>query len=352
MAFEWLARMPELTVRNLTIREQARLAENPLDLRWEAIAPRTPVDSIKLSEITTVDFRPVGGRREWNAQGREIPERIGPAREFEMVPINPTHHINERQLQLLKERANGMDELVRRGIMKDVNTWPTALADAGARQIERDWFEAWYLNVITVMDPKDGATVTVDIGIDAAKHITEGSTWVATAGSAWNAWTRLTFHAAAYRRVAGSLGAIRTRQAVIDMIVAAAPAGANGIATTEASLSQRFGEAGFQGVVFIADERTYDDFTDGGGDTVERFYVPDGHLAFQPANGRVGRTYFAPVTRADDYLNRADIDAGRTRDFVQMRREKNGGKTLMLECQANAISLPEEQFTYVVDTGL
>jgi hypothetical protein len=192
----------------------------------------------------------------------------------------------------------------------------------------------------------------VDIGIDASKHITEASTWNATPGDAFNAWTRLLYHIGQYSRIRGSIGAIRTRRVVVDMILAAAPDGPNGVRPTLGNLRQRLSEEGFGDIAIIADERTYDDFVDGGGDTIERYYVPDGHLAFQPRDGRVGRTYFAPVTRAEDFLNRADIDRGRTRDFVQMRREKNGGKTLMLECQANAISLPDERSTYVVDTGL
>src|SRR5215213_8853417 len=162
MPFDWLDKIAALTAANLTIREQTRLADNPLDLRYRSIFPRVPTDSVKLSEISTVDFRPTGGRREWNAQGREIPEKLGPVREFQMVPINPTHHIDERMMQLFRE--SGVQSLFERKVIKNVDTWPTALADAAERQLERDAFEAWYSGLVTVMDPKTGTTVVVSMG--------------------------------------------------------------------------------------------------------------------------------------------------------------------------------------------
>jgi hypothetical protein len=37
---------------------------------------------------------------------------------------------------------------------------------------------------------------------------------------------------------------------------------------------------------------------------------------------------------------------------VIFRSEKNEGKTLLIEAQQNAIALPNEALTYVVDTGV
>lgn len=346
MPFNWLDQIAALTPANLTIREQARLAENPLDLRYRAIFPRVDAPSVKLSSITTIDFRPTGGRREWNAQGREIPEKLGPAREFEMVPINPTHHIDERQMQLLGEA--GVEELVRRGIIGGLTTWPTRLADAAERQIERDAFEAWFSGIITVMDPKTGQTVTVSLGFDQA-------TSYPTAGTAWddpgeNAYDNLLAGLQAAQSKFGSVGGARTRRAVIREIVADAPDGPNGLRPTVTSLQDRVREEGFPDVVLTIDERTYDAWTDGGHATTATNYVPAGLIAYQPANGVVGQTHVAPVTRAYDFLTGGNRSLAN--GVVIFRSEKNDGKTLLIEAQENALSLPEEQFVYVEDTGI
>jgi len=346
MPFNWLDQIAALTPANLTIKEQARLAENPLDLRYRVIFPRVPAPSVKLSSISTVDFRPTGGRREWNAQGREIPEKVGPSRDFEMVPINPTHHIDERMMQLLGE--SGIEELIRRGIIGSLQTWPTRLADATERQLEKESFEAWYDGLITVMDPKSGSTVTVSMGFDQA-------TTYPTAGTAWSdpgedAYMNLLAGLQAAQTKFGSVGGARTRRAVIREIVADAPDGPNGLRPTVTSLQDRVREEGFPDVVLTIDERTFDSFTDGGSAHTATKYVPAGKIAYQPANGQVGNTHVAPVTRAYDFLTGGNRSAAN--GVVIFRSEKNDGKTLLIEAQENAIALPEERFVYVEDTGV
>jgi len=346
MPFNWLDKYAALTSLNLTIREQTRTAENPLDLRYRAIFPRTPAPSVKLSSITTVDFRPVGGRREWNAQGREIPERLGPARDFEMVPINPTHHIDERLLQLYGE--SGVEELLRRGVIGDLNTWPQRLADATERQLEVEAFTSWFNGVITVMDPKSGTTVTVSMGFDAAtSYPTAGTIWSDPGQDAYD-----NFLAAiqAAQTKFGSIGAARTRRAVYREIIKDAPTGPNGLRPTFSSLQDRVREEGFPEMTLIVDERTYDGFTDGGSATTTANYVPAGKIAFQPASGVVGATHVAPVVRAYDFLTGANRSLAN--GIVIFRSEKNDGKTLMIEAQENAIVMPDESKVYVVDTGV
>lgn len=346
MPFNWLDQIAALTPANLTIREQARLAENPLDLRYRAIFPRTPASSVRLSSLTTVDFRPTGGRREWNAQGREIPEKLGPRREFEMVPINPTHHIDERAMQLLRE--SGVEELLRRGIIGSLETWPQRLADAAERQLEAEAFEAWATGTIVVMDPKTGATVSVALGFDAGtSYIAEPTIW---SNAGINAYDRFLVHIQAAQAKFGSVGAARMRRAVAAEIVKDAPDGANNSRSTITTLQERVREDGFPNFNLVVDERTYHTFTDGGSATSAANYVPAGLVMFQPSNGQVGQTHVAPVTRAYDFLSGGNRSAAN--GVVIFRSEKNDGKTLLIEAQENAIALPEEQFTYVVDTLL
>lgn len=346
MPFQWLDKIDSLTAKNLTIREATRLAENPLDLRYRAIFPRVPTDSVKLSEISTIDFRPTGGRREWNAQGREIPEKLGPVREFQMVPINPTHHIDERMMQLFRE--SGVQSLFERKVIKNVDTWPAALADAAERQLERDAFEAWYSGLVTVMDPKTGATVVVSMGFDqATTYPTAGTIW---SDGSQNAYQNLLAGLQAAQAKFGTVGGARTTRAVVREIVADAPDGPNGLRPTVTSLQDRVREEGFPDAILTIDERTYDAFTDGGSATTSTKYVPAGKIAYQPANGQVGQTHVAPVTRAYDFLTGGNRSLAN--GVVIFRSEKNDGKTLLIEAQENALSLPEERYTYVEDTGV
>lgn len=341
MPFDILARTSALTPTNLTIREQARLADNPLDLRWRAIFPTVQTDSVNLSTLSAVDFRPEGGRREWNAQGREIPEQLGARFNAQMVPINPTHHIDELRLQRLGEA--GIAELIDRGIVKDVDQWATALANAVEIQTERDAFAAWFTNSVTVMDPKTGTTYAVTPFVDASRYVAAASTLAAAA----NAYDMFLVHLdAAYSKI-GSVGPVRANRALFAEIAKDAPNLA-GVRLSLSDLQARVGSEGFGDVTLVSDNRTYHAFADGGSTTTTASYVPTGRMAFAPANGVVGATYVAPVVRAQTYGVGREEARGDVSIFYS---PKNDGKTLMIEAQAHRLSLPDEQNVYVV-TGL
>lgn len=344
MAFDFLARVQALNPANLTIRERVRLEENPNDLRWRAIFPKVDAPSVKLSELSDVDVRFAGGRREWNAQGREIPDVLGPRVDAEMVPINPTKHFDERRLQHLRERGQGVAELFNRGVIADVDTWATRLANAADIQIERDAFQAWFNNTITVMDPKTGGTTTVPIGISSSRYVAAGTTLAA----ATNAYLDFMGYLAAAQAALGSVGAVRLRRARLTEILADAPA-FSGDRMSLAGLRERVNAEGFGDVAIITDERTYHSFTDGGSAYGTSYYVPADRMAFQPANGVVGATHFAPVTRAWDYIDPSVVS--NVNDFTIFHSPKNDGKTLLEEAQANALSLPREENVYVI-TGI
>lgn len=349
MPFDFLTRIAALTPANLTIRERTRLAQNPNDLRWRSIFPKVEVGSVSLAEISDVDFRPLGGRREWNADGREIPDVVGPVRNVEMIPINPTKHLDERRLQRLRERAanpNGglIEQLYTGGIIKTVDDWATVLADAADRQIEYDAFRAWFFNQIVVKDTKSEASVTVSAGVAADRYVAASATLAASP----NAYLAFMGYLSDAEAKMGSVGVARMRRARINEILADAPAVA-GDRMSLAGLTERIEREGFGTVALVADERTYDEFTDGGSATTSANYVPLDRMAFQPANGVVGATSFAPVTRAWDYMDAGDVS--NINDFTVFYSEENRGKTLVEEAQANALPLPTEANTYVV-TGI
>lgn len=344
MPFDYLGRVEAINPTNLTIRERTRLASNPLALRYRDIFPRVPTPSIKVSEIEEVEYRFGGGRREWNAQGREIPTLLGPRIDAEMVPINPTKHFDERYLQRLGERARGMDALVQRDVISDVDGWATILSDAADRQLEIEGFQAWFQNQITVMDPKTGTTVTMGAGVDASRYVAAGTTLAA----ATSAYTDFMGYLADAQATLGSVGAVRMRRARLNEILADAPAFA-GDQMSVAGLQQRINDEGFGTVEIIVDERTYEAFDDGGSASTTSHYVPADRIAFQPATGVVGRTFVAPVERAYQYVDRERVDAnGGVAVFYS---PQNDGKTLLVEAQENSLILPLEPYVYVV-TGV
>lgn len=345
--FSYIDAVAALSPANITIFQAARLAENPLDLRYRAIFPRVPTDSIKISSITTVDFRPVGGRREWNAKGREIPENLGPMREAEIVPIEFTKHLDERVMQLLGEP--NVQSLVQRGLINSVETWPTVLADACERQLERDAFEAWFTGLITVKDTKTNDSVTASLGFtQATTYPTPGTDWDDPGEDAYLNF--LTGLQAAQTKFGGAVGGARTHRTVAQAIIEDAPDGPNGLRPTISSLQDRIREEGFPNFALTIDERTYDEFNDGGSATTAAYYVPDGLIGYQPADGRVGNTHVAPVVKAYKFLTGGNAKfANGVAIFLV---PQNDGDTLLIRAQENALSIPEERRVYVEDTGI
>jgi len=344
--FSWLDQLESLNLTNLTIREQTRSADNPLNLRYRTLFPRVPTDSVVVSTIEKVQNRFTGGRRDWNAQGRELPDNLGPTSRFEMVPINPTKHMDERYLQRLGER--GAQDLIRAGIMKDVSAWATELTDATERQLEVEAFEAWLTGLITVMDPKTGATVTVSLGYGTDEYPTPGTAWDDPAEDAYV--NLLAGLQAATQKFGQNVGGVRAHRTIWSAIVADSPDGVGGLRPTFNALRDRVREEGFPDFDMIVEERTYDKWADGGTDTTTEYYLPDGLIAYQPADDRIGNTHVAPVVRAYDFLSGGNRSLAN--GVVIFRSEKNDGKTLLNEAQQNALVVPEQSRVFVEDTGI
>jgi hypothetical protein len=346
MPFDFLAKVESLTLTNLTIREQARLAQNPNETRWKSHAPTRDVDSVDLNEIETIDFRPVADYRSWNAQGREIHEKLGPRFSFSMKPMTATHHIDEERMQKLASPAPEMRQLIERGVIADVNTWPTRLANAVDWGFERAFFQGWVLNTYTVMDPVSGTTVTVARGINSARYVTEGTAW----SGAVNAWDRLLFHIGEAQRLFGTaVGGFRIHRSDLAYVIADAPAFGDGTIVTWGNIETALSQQGFGPIRAVIDDRYYDPYNDGGSATTNTLILPQGRVAFFPASGIVGSTPVVPVVRAYNY-----VDQDRRvnfRDVVILRTPLNEGRTLLLEAERIGLPVPSEQFTYVINVG-
>src|SRR5690349_19346536 len=337
MPFDFLGKVTGLTAADLTVREQARLAQNPLELRYRAIFPRAEATSLTISQLTRPDTRFAAEYREFNADGREIPEVLGPKVDAEMVPMTATHHIDEKRLATLRAPNPRIAALVEDGVIGDVRSWPTRLANAVDWGLERTAFDIWCNNQITVKDPKTGTSTTVSRGIDSSRYITESTAW--NDGSV-NAYDRLLFRIGEAQRLIGSVGAVRMRRATAEAVRADAPNGPNALRPTIANIADRLSEEGFGTITLIIDERTVDIFTDGGSAYTSTNLIPTGKVLFQPADGVVGATYDFPVTRAYDYVSQDQ--RVNLRDVVVWYTPQNDGKTLKIEAERIALPLTDE----------
>lgn len=347
-SFDFLGKVTGLTAADLTVREQARLAQNPLELRWRAIFPPVQANSLTVSQLTRPDTRLAAEYREFNADGREIPEILGPKVDAEMVPMTATHHIDERRLTVLRAPNPRIAQLVEDGVIGDVRTWPTRLANAVDWGTEYMAFLMWATNSITVKDPKTGKSTTVSRGIDSSRYITESTAW--NDGSV-NAYDRLLFRISEAQRLIGSVGAVRMRRATAEAVRADAPNGPNALRPTIANIQDRLSEEGFGQITLIIDERTVDVFDDGGSAYTTTNLIPAEKVLFQPAgDGAVGATYTYPVSRAYDYV--AGDQRVNLNDTVVWYTPQNDGKTLKIEAEAIRLPLTDESKTYVVDSGV
>ena len=347
MPFDFLGKVTGLTAADLTVREQARLAQNPNEMRWRAIFPRTDASDLEISQLTKVDTRFAAEFREFNADGREIPEVLGPKVEANLVPMTATHHIDEKRLAKLRAPNPRIARLVEDGVIGDVRTWPTRLANAVDWGTEYTAFTMWATNTITVKDPKTGTSTTVSRGISSDRYITESTAW--NDGSV-NAYDRLLFRLGEAQRLMGSVGAVRMRRATAEAVRADAPNGPNALRPTIANIADRLSEEGFGQITLIIDERTVNVFDDGGSAYTPTNLIPAEKVLFQPADGIVGATYDFPATRAYDYVSqdhRVNLN-----DTVVWYSEQNNGKTLLIEAEAIRLSLTDEQRVYVVDAGV
>jgi hypothetical protein len=346
MPFDMLGKVEALTPTNLTIREQARLAQNPNETRWRSHAPTVDADDINISSIETVDFRPAADYRAWNADGREIHEQLGPRLDYEIKPMTATHHIDERRLQKLASPAPEMRALIDRGVIADVNAWPTRLANAIDWGFERAFFQGWCLNTYTVMDPKTGSTVTVARGIAGARYVTEGTAWSGVV----DAWARLMFHIGEAQRLFGRpVGGFRIHRSDLAYVIADAPNFGDGTDVNFGNIDTALSQQGFGPIRAVIDDRTFDGYTDGGSAYTAQSVLPQGRVAFFPSNGIVGSTPVVPCVRAYDHVDR-DRRVN-FRDVVTFYTPQNNGKTLLIEAERIGLPVPSEQFTYVVNVG-
>lgn len=357
--FNWLEQERNLTNAALTVRAQAVPVNDNGRLKWPIFFPRQNVDSVELHEITTIQFRPVGERREWNAPGRKIALKTPNLRDISIIPIESNHTVEEYELQRLAERALGPNSSrFRQIISADVPDRVVFLTAANYRRIEVDAFNAWANGELTVRHPQTPSkTYVVSLGFDTDRYQTASTAWNNGGVNAFNeliSWLR------DVTSLVGAIQGVMLRTATLDAILVDAPnplSMNSAVSPTISQVEQRIRDTvpGAGAFAFIVNEDTVDVFSGAGQATTKTYVWPQHKVAAIPAgDGTVGSTAFAPVVRAMQIAGGPDAQGAPidVNGMTAYRTVKNDGRELSVDVQVNAMPIPNEQNVAVIDAGV
>jgi len=344
---ELFEKIMELSPAELTIQEQARVEDNLPELKWDLYFPSQNVNSTDLKEITETDYRPVADRREWNAPGRNIPLRMGKLRDISMTPIESYFKFDEKYMTKLFERNGMNEEMVLRAIKGNLPDRVSGLVDADYRRIELEAFRGWANGEITVRNPQTNQEYTVSLDVDANRYVTYGTPWDNT-----NAYEKLLDELYNAQNYIGNISELVMRRSTAIAVQKSAPTiGVNTVRMTLGQVQEQLTQEMGNEITITIEERTLDVFNGAGTATTSQKIWPSGKIGFVPANGVVGSTFKAPQIRAQSLAqiagDRVDI-----RGVAVYYLSENDGKELKVQAQINALPVPAEQSTYVVDAGV
>lgn len=343
----WISAVDELSPAALTVLAQAVSPTDTGRLYWSGFAPRQNVDSVKLADVTTLDDRPAADFREWNQRGRHVPPRTPARREVEIVPIEAYDKLGEYEMQRLNERFDANQAKMANIIGVSIPDRVKRLALSDYRRLEIAFWTAWTQGTITQRNPQNAAETRVaSFGFAAGKIQTAGTAWnlVADAYAEFLAWLEDAVDAL------GSLAGVVMRQATLSVIQADAPDLVGGVAMTRAQLVQRISDDLGQALFIQVVEDTIDVYDDGGIATTAAKVLPVGRIAAIPSDGRIGYTAFAPVTRAMEMARSVPAAGIDTNGATVYYDEAGTGRELTIECQINALPVPDEARIFVMDT--
>lgn len=346
--FSWIEEVEDLSPDVLTVRAQTLSPNDNGRLTWDVFFPRENVDSVDLDDVTTLDDRWTAERREWNAEGAEMPDQVPPRRRVSIVPIEAKKTIGEKEIQKLAEGAFGRQDVIVEQMGVRIPDRAMKLAMGDYRRLEVDSANAWALGTITQRNPEDPSkTYVASFGFDAGRYQTAGTAWNDPGVNAYELFTAWVEDGV---EEVGSLAGVRLRQVHLNAILADAPDLPGGVLMTRANLVQRIQDDLGRDFRFFVDEESVDVRNDGGS-AVTRTKVWPARVALVPAGGQVGQSAFAPVVRAMEMARQipgAGIDVrGVTIYYLQ----ENGGRTLKLNAQLNALPVPDEQLMWVINPG-
>ena len=351
MPVNWLENEADLSPAAMTVRAQVTSPNDNGGLLWDIFFPRENVNSVDLKDISTLDFRPAADRREWNARGRRIPLLTPNTRSMSMVPIESNFKIDEQEIQKLMETAQGNAAQFRQLIGASIPARVDSLAEANYRRLEIDTFQAWSAGTITQRNPEDASkTVTVSFGFDSARYTAEATDWD---DAGVNAYDLLLAWIADAEEMVGPIEGMMLRLATLNAILADAPDLPNAVNMTRPQLADRITQDRGRAFEFFVNENSVDIFTDGGIAYTRTKIWPAETIAAIPVGKRIGSNFFAPVSRAMELANQVGEAAGiDVRGNTVYYQASGMGRSLDVECQLNAMPVPDEGLLYVSTVGV
>lgn len=359
----WIQDQENLSPVALTVRAQALPLDDDGRLLWDSFFPPQDTDSIRISEITTLDFRPAADRREWNQRGRLIAPKTPDLRDYEMVPIEAWFGIDEYEMQKLVERGlqpntelfkDVMGARVEDRVFGQGDLRNGSIVMACWRRLEVESFQAWANGTIVARDPQSGTTQSFSFGFAGARYETAGTAWD---NGGVNAYDELILFLQRAEDLVGAIEGVMMRRATYLEIQKDAPNPMPGALAAvkptqkqiEDMVAAEFGMGAF--TIYI-NERSLDVYTDGGLDVTRTKLWPAQKVAIVPAGEAVGTTYKAPVARAAELRSQAPGAGIDIRGVTVYHETANGGRDLTIEAQLNAFPIPDEQRVHVIDAGV
>lgn len=347
MARSLIPLVQELSPASLTVVAQTISRENTGRLRWPIFFPRQDVDSIDLKEVTTIDFRPVSDRREWNSRGRLITTITPPIRELSLIPVEGYYKWDEFEMQKLSERANANSEIINQILGRSIPGKVAQIVEANNRRIEVDAFTAWATGTNVAKNPQTGQTTTVSFGFPSDRLTTAGTAWDDPGQNAYD--LLISFLEDAADKI-GPVQGVVLRTALHRAIHADAPNGPLGTIIPRGRVAEAVSnDLGIPFNFFIFDD-TLDIYNDGGTSYTSTNVWPAGYIAAVPSGGIVGRTVFAPVIRAMEIASASGAPGIDTRGQTVYYEESVMGRDLTVEVQVNPFTIPNEQKLRVENT--
>lgn len=351
---DWIRKMESLTAAALTLLAQQAVPPDDLgELWWSLFFPRVDATSIVISEITDVDFRPTAAHRGWNAPGKKLGIVTPTAKEMTMVPIESYFTLSEYEMQILGRPSGGNRELFKEIIGARILDRVPVLADAAYRSVEIAMWHVWLKGELEAADV-EGNKHVVSLGYNADRYRTAGTAWD---DGGEDAYANLVAFAEAATDFLGAIPVgIVTRKNVMKAIQADAPrpAEAPNVQLTPTQLTQRLSDDILNGTgrfTIQVIEDGFDPHNSPATDDYTRTKSFDaGYIAAIPPSQQIGVTHFAEVLRADDIDTNITLEGTDERGVSIYHFADNSGKTLRVEGQLNALSVPAERNVFVENT--
>lgn len=340
----------------MTVRAQAVAATNPDNNRFGIFYTRQDAQSMRMSEMTSVNFRFVAERRPYNTRGIEMPEKFGPMREFIFLPIQVKKTIDEEEIQALgvpTDNERMVLELLGTTIPQRID----GMTLADYRRLEFDCLQAWATGLIYAKNYNTKVTALVSFGFAADRHEVAATAWDDAGVNAWDefvAWAR------AKKAQLGSLEGVYLSGSALEVIREDAPTNqVTGLPLGDGELAQLVASQIGGTFRFVVDDRVADVPVEAGTagrddetGTLPTRYWPIGAVAAIPQGLRIGEVRFAPVIRATDVVAQVPNNKASVRDVAVIYVPNDDGTNLEIQVQLNAYPALNEQRVGVIDIGI